>query len=111
MKYDRIQKVFAHGTFVLTVSEGTLGGRHTSFYGLLRVQNGKIAEHWDVIEPIAPRNSGRTRTASLGSDACDRLFADFSLYYPSRREQTAGALSADRRASPRRVGVSERATL
>jgi hypothetical protein len=29
----------------------------------------------------------------LGSDACDRLFAGFFLYYPSRRQQPA-ALSA-----------------
>ena len=49
LKYDRIHKVLAQGNFVLTVSEGALGGRHTSFYDLFRVQNGKIAEHWDVI--------------------------------------------------------------
>jgi D-arabinose 1-dehydrogenase-like Zn-dependent alcohol dehydrogenase len=41
LKYDRIHKVFAQGNFLLTVSEGTLGGRHTSFYDLFRVQNGK----------------------------------------------------------------------
>ena len=66
LKYDRIHKVFAHGNFVLTVSEGTLGGRHTSFYDLFRVQNGKIAEHWDVIEPIAPREQWRNQNGKFG---------------------------------------------
>ena len=66
LKYDRIHKVFAHGNFVLTVSEGTLGGRHTSFYDLFRVQNGKIAEHWDVIEPIAPKEQWKNQNGKFG---------------------------------------------
>ncbi|MGH6907612.1 MAG: nuclear transport factor 2 family protein [Aestuariivirga sp.] len=52
MKYDRIHQVLGEGNFVLTVSEGTLGGKPTSFYDLFRVENGKIAEHWDTIETI-----------------------------------------------------------
>ncbi|OFX23418.1 MAG: hypothetical protein A2V77_01025 [Anaeromyxobacter sp. RBG_16_69_14] len=56
MKYDRIHRVLGEGNFVVVVSEGTLGGRHTSFYDLFRVENGKIAEHWDTIETIAPRD-------------------------------------------------------
>ncbi len=55
MKYDRVHKVLGEGDFVLTVSEGTLGGRPTSFYDLFRVENGRIAEHWDTIEAIPPR--------------------------------------------------------
>jgi len=54
MKYDTIHKVLGEGNFVLVVSEGQLGGKHSSFYDLFRVENVKIAEHWDVIEPIAP---------------------------------------------------------
>ena len=56
MKFDRIHKVLGEGNFVLVVSEGLYGangGVPTSFYDLFRVQDGKIAEHWDVIEPIA----------------------------------------------------------
>lgn len=54
MKYDTIHNVIGQGNFVLVVSEGTFGGKHTSFYDLFRVENGKIAEHWDVIETILP---------------------------------------------------------
>ena len=43
----------AQGNFVLAVSEGTFGGVPTSYYDLWRVENGKIAEHWDVMETIA----------------------------------------------------------
>ena len=40
---------------MLSVSEGTFAGKPTSFYDLFRVENGKIAEHWDVMETIAPK--------------------------------------------------------
>lgn len=66
LKYDRIHKVLAQGNCVLTVSEGTLGGRHTSFYDLFRVQNGKVAEHWDVIEPIAPKEQWKNQNGKFG---------------------------------------------
>lgn len=55
MKYDRIHRVLGEGSFVLVVSEGMFAGRPTSFYDLFRVQNAKLAEHWDTIETIAPR--------------------------------------------------------
>lgn len=52
LKYSKIHKVLGEGNFVLVVSEGDLAGQHNSFYDLFRVENGKIAEHWDTIEPI-----------------------------------------------------------
>ena len=52
LKYSKVHKVLGEGNFVLVVSEGDLGGKHNSFYDLFRVENGKIAEHWDTIEPI-----------------------------------------------------------
>ncbi len=52
MKYTTVHKVLGQGNFVLVVSEGDLAGTHNSFYDLFRVENGKIAEHWDTIEPI-----------------------------------------------------------
>lgn len=55
MKYDRIHKVLGEGNFVLVTSEGSFAGSHTSFYDLFRVENGKIAEHWDTMESILPR--------------------------------------------------------
>lgn len=56
MKYDIVHKVLGKGNFVLTVSEGSFADKHTSFYDLFRVENGKIAEHWDVIETILPKS-------------------------------------------------------
>lgn len=53
MIYDKTHQVLAQGNFVLAVSEGTYGGAPTSYYDLWRVENGKIAEHWDVMETIA----------------------------------------------------------
>ena len=53
MIYDRTYQVLAQGNFVLGVSEGTFGGKSTSYYDLWRVEDGKIAEHWDVMETIA----------------------------------------------------------
>ena len=53
MVYDKVHQVLAQGNFVLAVSEGTFGGAATSYYDLWRVENGKIAEHWDVMETIA----------------------------------------------------------
>ena len=53
MIYDRTYQVLAQGNFVLGVSEGTFGGKSTSYYDLWRVEDGNIAEHWDVMETIA----------------------------------------------------------
>ena len=57
MIYDRTHMVLAQGDMVLGVSEGTFGGAPTSYYDLWRVENGKIAEHWDVMETIAERST------------------------------------------------------
>ncbi len=57
MIYDRTHQVLAQGNFVLAVSEGNFGGAPTSYYDLWRVENGKIAEHWDVMEPIAEKET------------------------------------------------------
>lgn len=66
MKYDTIHKVLGEGNFVLVVSEGHLAGKLTSFYDLFRVENGKIAEHWDVIEPIAPQSEWKNQNGKFG---------------------------------------------
>ncbi len=55
MEYFTIHRVFGCGNFVLAVSEGAFAGKPTSYYDLFRVENGKIAEHWDVMETIAPK--------------------------------------------------------
>ena len=47
-KYTKIHKVLGEGNFVLTVSEGEWNGKQQVFYDLLRFDNGKAVEHWDV---------------------------------------------------------------
>ena len=56
MIYDTVHMVLTEGNFVLGVSEGTFGGIPTSYYDLWRIENGKIAEHWDVMETIADQS-------------------------------------------------------
>ncbi len=56
VNYQHLHRVLAEGDFVLTVCEGELQGKHTSFYDLFRVADGKIVEHWDTVETIAPRS-------------------------------------------------------
>lgn len=53
-EYTHVHKVIGQGDFVLTVSEGLLNGQPTAFYDMFRVEKGKIAEHWDVVEAILP---------------------------------------------------------
>lgn len=55
MVYHKNHMILGQGNFVLSVSEGAFAGKPTSFYDLFRVENGKIAEHWDTIETIPPR--------------------------------------------------------
>ncbi|SFD42204.1 nuclear transport factor 2 family protein [Algibacter pectinivorans] len=54
MVFTKNHIVLGEGNFVLSVSEGTFAGNPTSFYDLFRIENGKIAEHWDTIETILP---------------------------------------------------------
>lgn len=54
--YKRIHRVLAEGSFALCVTEGSLEGKHVSFYDLFRVEEGKIVEHWDTVDEVPPRN-------------------------------------------------------
>jgi predicted SnoaL-like aldol condensation-catalyzing enzyme len=37
----------------------------TAFYDLFRVENGKIAEHWDVLETIPPETSWQNQNGKF----------------------------------------------
>lgn len=65
MKYDTIHMTLGQGNFVLVVSEGNFGGKHTSYYDLFRVENGKIAEHWDVMETILPKDQWKNQNGKF----------------------------------------------
>ncbi|MBI1316680.1 hypothetical protein GC167_07460 [bacterium] len=51
-QYNQIHTVLGEGNFVLVVSEGQWNGGTQVFYDLLRFDNGKAVEHWDVVQPI-----------------------------------------------------------
>ena len=55
-RYTKIHKVLGEGDFVLTVSEGEWNGTTNVFYDLLRFENGKAVEHWDIIQEIPTEN-------------------------------------------------------
>ena len=51
-RYDTLHKVLGEGNFVLVMSEGQFERKPTAFYDLYRIENGVIAEHWDVLQEI-----------------------------------------------------------
>ena len=50
--YKKIHNIVAEGNFVMTQSEGNIGGKTNAFYDLFRVEDGKIVEHWDVVQEV-----------------------------------------------------------
>jgi predicted SnoaL-like aldol condensation-catalyzing enzyme len=61
-KYTRIHKVLGEGDFVLVASEGEWNGTTNAFYDLLRFENGKAVEHWDVIQPVPVKDLANSNT-------------------------------------------------
>lgn len=60
--YHRLHKLFGEGNLVLAMCEGVSAGddgssRPVALYDMYRLEDGLIAEHWDVIEVIAPREA------------------------------------------------------
>lgn len=56
VNYTTLHKVIGEGNFVLTMIEGDIDGTPTAFYDLFRVDDGRLAEHWDVVADIPPAN-------------------------------------------------------
>ena len=52
MTVRKVHLILGEGDFVLSQSEGVFAGKEVTFYDLFRVENGKITEHWDVIEEL-----------------------------------------------------------
>lgn len=50
--YTKRHQTIAEGNFVMTISEGEIGGVPTAFHDLWRVEEGMIIEHWDVIQTV-----------------------------------------------------------
>ncbi|TRY13344.1 nuclear transport factor 2 family protein [Shewanella hanedai] len=66
MVYSQNHKILGEGNFVLSISEGTFADKKSSFYDLFRIENGKIAEHWDVIEAIPPMSEWKNKNGKFG---------------------------------------------
>ena len=69
MVYDETHIAVAEGNFVLVGSQGSFGGADVTFYDLFRVENGKIAEHWDVIENLAEKSTWANENGKFGNEA------------------------------------------
>lgn len=67
MVYTENHIVLGEGNFVLSVSEGTFADAPTSFYDLFRVEDGKIVEHWDVIETILAQDQRKNNNGKFGN--------------------------------------------
>ncbi|MBQ7487235.1 MAG: nuclear transport factor 2 family protein [Clostridia bacterium] len=65
MVYNKTHYVLADGDYGLAVSEGTFGGTPTTYYDLFRVENGKIAEHWDVMETLAAEDTWQNQNGKF----------------------------------------------
>ncbi|MGI9401993.1 MAG: nuclear transport factor 2 family protein [Rhizobiaceae bacterium] len=63
--YRHVHRVLAEGSFVLCVSEGYLGGIHSAFYDLFRIANGRIVEHWDNVEKVAPKSEWKNENGKF----------------------------------------------
>ena len=63
MAYEEIHNVIGSGSFVAALSKRVVGDTDMAVIDLFRVADGRIVEHWDVIEEITPEetwvNSGK----------------------------------------------------
>ncbi|MFK7947780.1 MAG: nuclear transport factor 2 family protein [Saprospiraceae bacterium] len=66
LQYDNIHKILGEGNFVLTVSEGKFGkGDHVAYYDLFRLEDGKIVEHWDIIQNIPAESEWKNKNGKF----------------------------------------------
>ena len=65
MVYTQNHMLMVQGNFALMVSEGQFLGNHSSFYDLIRIENGKIVEHWDAIETIPAKSEWKNNNGKF----------------------------------------------
>jgi len=54
--YNFVFNVMGQGDHVVAFSKGTMAGQELCIFDIFRIENGKIVEHWDNMEPIPPRS-------------------------------------------------------
>ncbi|MEU0156675.1 nuclear transport factor 2 family protein [Micromonospora fulviviridis] len=57
--HSKLERVLGEGNFCLVMSDGSLDSKHAAIFDLFRLENGKVAEHWDVVELLPPRSEWR----------------------------------------------------
>lgn len=67
MEYSTNHIVLGEGNFVLAISEGKFAGTDTSYYDLFRIENGKIVEHWDVMETLLTKEQWKNNNGKFGN--------------------------------------------
>ena len=60
-----MHKLIGEGNFVLVISEANFGGNKSAIYDLFRVDNGKIAEHWESVSRFQRKINGKMKTGSF----------------------------------------------
>ena len=63
VRYDFVFKVVGESNWVAAYSKADIDGVECALFDIFRIEDGRIAEHWDVAEPVPPRaelaNSGK----------------------------------------------------
>jgi predicted SnoaL-like aldol condensation-catalyzing enzyme/truncated hemoglobin YjbI len=57
IEIQKIWNVFGEGNFVLACSEGLFAGKPTAYFDLFRIENGKIVEHWHVLQSTPEKSA------------------------------------------------------
>jgi len=65
IKYEKCHRLLAEGSFVLSVCEGSIGKKQSSFFDLYRLQDGAIVEHWDTTEIIPARSEWKNNNGKF----------------------------------------------
>jgi predicted SnoaL-like aldol condensation-catalyzing enzyme len=52
-----IQHIGADGDLVYIHTRAKMGGKTASIIDIFRIENGKIAEHWDVIQEVPEKSA------------------------------------------------------
>lgn len=63
--YKRVVRILGEGNFVAVVCEILYDGRPAANIDLFRLDNGKVVEHWDLVEPVAPESEWKNRNGKF----------------------------------------------